>query len=271
MLEHHFINFHNSTIHYTKQGSQTPVLICFHGHGWNCYNFDYIMPELVQHFTVYSFDLFAHGESEWKEEEEFSQDHFKNIFEIFFKNHDIHQFSVMGYSLGGRWATSLMASYSNQTKAIYLVAADGLKRGTIIDILSRIKQTNKIINYFIKHPKLFLGGIKLGYLMGMIDREARDFYLGKNDTPEKRALILKRIKLCKNLLVPTPELIQKIKDNHISVHLFYGSSDFVMPVLLTNNLVKALGKDILHKIDDDHMLVIKNPFMEAVSGVLKTI
>ncbi|MCX6190227.1 MAG: alpha/beta hydrolase [Bacteroidetes bacterium] len=268
MIEHHFITYKNSRLHYKKEGDAQEVLLCFHGYGWNCYNFDYIMPALLTKYTVYSFDLFAHGESEWNENHELSLDDFKNIFNQFFQSNSTSTFSVLGYSLGGRWATTLLHQFDTRTKELYLIAADGLQELTIVDILSKLKQTNKIIGYFIEHPNLVFGGIKMGYYLGMIDKEAMTFYLEKNATKEKRALLMKRILLCKNLLMPKEELTLKIRRNNISLHLFYGTHDLIMPVMLTATLTKAFGEKVLHKIDDDHLLILKPKLLEAIMKVL---
>ncbi len=79
MLEHHNINYKQSVLHYTRQGAESKVLLCFHGYGWNCYNFDEAMPDLIKKYTVYSFDLFAHGESKWNENHEFTSGRKKEI------------------------------------------------------------------------------------------------------------------------------------------------------------------------------------------------
>ncbi len=269
MIVHHFINYKNSKLHFTRQGAENKILLCFHGYGWNCYNFDFIMPDLIRAYTVYSFDLFAHGESEWNEGREFSAEDFRNIFVHFFESENIHSFSAMGYSLGGRWATSIVNAFDNRVQNLFLVAADGLQKGTIIDILSKIKESNKIIEYIIHHPKIIHHGLKMGYFAGLINKESLNFYIGKNDTKEKRELIMKRIRLCKNLFISPKLLLQKIRNNNINVHLFYGTRDLVMPPLLTVRLTKNLGKAILHKIEDDHMLIIKPPFLSALKEVLE--
>jgi pimeloyl-ACP methyl ester carboxylesterase len=268
MPEHRFIHYQKSTVHYTKQGEAGRILLCFHGYGWNCYNFDTVMPDLVRHFTVYSFDLFAHGESEWKEDRELETDDLRNIFSRFLESENIERFSLMGYSMGGRWALSLLNLYPYRSEAIYLVAADGLMHGTVIDILSRIRQSNKIINYLIRHPKIIFNGIKMGHVAGFIDRETMNFYMEKNDTREKREQVMRRIVLCKNLFVPGKVLLDKIWSHHIHLHLFYGAHDYIMPPILTSRFTKALGKHILHTLDDDHLLIIKPPFRDALCSVL---
>ena len=266
---HYFIHYKKSKLHFTKQGTAEKILLCFHGYGWNCYNFDFILPDLLRYYTVYSFDLFAHGESEWNEEHELSSSEFNNMFHQFIESENIQRFSLMGYSLGGRWATSLLNAFEKRTDALYLVAGDGLQHGTVIDIFSRVKQTNKLFRFLVHQPWVVLGGIKLGCYNGIINKEAMNFYLEKNDSKEKREQILKRLRLSKNLFVPRKTLIEKIRSNKIAVHLFYGLRDFVMPPVLTTTLTKHFGKSILHKIDDDHMLIIKPKFAEAMKKVLE--
>ncbi|HEY5824200.1 MAG TPA: hypothetical protein VIT44_07545, partial [Cyclobacteriaceae bacterium] len=62
--------FKNATLHYIKSGSGPKSLLLFHGFGQDHRSFDDLTIVLAGEYTLYSFDLFFHGESSWRNDEE---------------------------------------------------------------------------------------------------------------------------------------------------------------------------------------------------------
>ena len=113
-------------LHYEKFGTGPKTLIAFHGFGQDANIFKAYTPQLNA-YTVYSFDLFFHGQSIWNAKHRLTHHLWAALFKEFLKYQNIAGFDVIAYSLGGRFALSLFRAYPNQISSLTLIAPDGLR------------------------------------------------------------------------------------------------------------------------------------------------
>jgi pimeloyl-ACP methyl ester carboxylesterase len=123
-----FLNFHNSTLHFTILGNGPEHLLMFHGFGQDNNSFDSLSKLLSPLYTVYVFDLYFHGQSVWGDDEKaLEKKRWKEIIQHFLLENKIENFCVAGYSLGGKFALATLEAFPEKTRAIILLAPDGIK------------------------------------------------------------------------------------------------------------------------------------------------
>lgn len=105
-------------LHYSKNGNRP--LLMFHGYGQDA--------SVFKHIEGYSIELFFHGNSIWnKGEEPLEKSEWKDIIDEFLNKNNITTFSVLGFSMGGKFALATLEAFPGRVKEIILLAPDGVQ------------------------------------------------------------------------------------------------------------------------------------------------
>ncbi len=267
---HRYFTYKKSTLHYTRQGTGEKALFCFHGYGWNCYNFDFIMPLLVTRYTVFSFDLFFHGESEWNEPSEPTKEDLKNIFCGIMEAEKVVRFSLMGYSMGGRWSTTLLLLFPDKTESMFLIAADGLWRHPLFRNLTSLRPDNPLVRFIISRSTWLFVLMRWMRKAGWVDSVSYNFFFDKVNSKDKRSLLIQRWRNQKYMTVDPAEIVELIHTFHIPVHLFYGLHDHLIPIKEAHRFEQLASREMVYEINEGHMLIISAAFYNTLEKVLNT-
>ncbi|MCB0476767.1 MAG: alpha/beta hydrolase [Crocinitomicaceae bacterium] len=103
---------------------------------------------------VVSFNIFFHGQSELKEDH-LDHHNLKAIFDLVIENESINHFSVIGYSLGGKFALNLVNYYPEKIDQVILIAAEGIKAHNFYNLTCRIWLLRRLYKTSIEHPNWF--------------------------------------------------------------------------------------------------------------------
>ncbi len=90
---------------------------------------DFCPLPLDQDFTLFAVDLPFHGATEWCEGLDFTPLQLMDILEQILAEHGCQQrmVSLLGYSMGGRIALSIMNQFGLRLGCVVLLAPDGLR------------------------------------------------------------------------------------------------------------------------------------------------
>jgi len=123
------IRFRSSEIGYAYNQGGDATLICFHGYGESKEAFYFLEPHLQGRYGMLCIDLPFHGATIWNEGTDFSVDNLLEIISMICARHfsSNESLCLLGYSMGGRIALSLLPALSQQAKKVVLIAPDGLK------------------------------------------------------------------------------------------------------------------------------------------------
>ena len=146
----HRFNFKHASLHYTKYGVGEKALFCFHGFGLTGEAFFELEEVLSKEYTIYNFDLFFHGKSEWHAGDKMLTPAFcKELFSSFLSEQKINQFSLLGYSIGARIVWTLVLEFKNQVKEIIVLAPDGITISNWFKIATRTLVNRKLFKYAV--------------------------------------------------------------------------------------------------------------------------
>jgi pimeloyl-ACP methyl ester carboxylesterase len=123
-----FITYGKTRLHYQKLGHGPRVLLAFHGFGQDSSFYLPVAEALKAEYTLYAFDLFFHGQS-WlaKQHAPLTKPFLTGLIAEFLKTEQIDRFSVAGFSMGGKFALTLLESFPDKIHSLFLVAPDGIK------------------------------------------------------------------------------------------------------------------------------------------------
>lgn len=128
-MPEHF-SLHNDpklTIHYLRWGNGPKVLLALHGYGLDgsCFlHLDFLHNE----YTVYSFHLPYHGGSTWEGKTPLSPALWYDYIREWKQAHKIERYDVLGFSMGGKFALSVVDFDAKNIDRLILIAPDGVKR-----------------------------------------------------------------------------------------------------------------------------------------------
>ena len=128
MVQESFIHYRKNVLHYVKAGNGKHPLLVFHGFGQDHTLYVPLLKSLSPRYTLYIIDLFFHGKSEWNEgERPLEKSTWASIIEVLLQEQGLTTFSILAYSLGGKFALATLEAFPDRIKDIFLIAPDGIK------------------------------------------------------------------------------------------------------------------------------------------------
>lgn len=116
-------------LQYFKYGKGEKNLVTLHGFGRDYFDFKFFS-SLSQHYTIYGINLLFHGKSNPISNPNkpyvLKKQEWKKFFEVFIAKENIHQFDLLSYSMGGKFAFCLLENFAKKTNKAMFLAPDGI-------------------------------------------------------------------------------------------------------------------------------------------------
>jgi pimeloyl-ACP methyl ester carboxylesterase len=144
-------------LNYKKYGTGPKYLLAFHGFGQTEAVFKMFETSLGLDYTILSFDLFFHGKSRWPVDElPVPTNSWMDLIEGILKLEQIDEFSVMGYSLGGKLALTTALLFPHQVQRIILAAPDGIYLNPWYKVATGTRVMRAVFHYLNDHSALLI-------------------------------------------------------------------------------------------------------------------
>ena len=191
MTSHYFSN-DLVVMHYYKFGRGSKNMFCFHGYGMHGRQFKMLEETMGGRYTFYGFDLFFHKETILRDQsvaavkKGISKSQLATLVKDFCETIGVDRFSIIAYSMGSHYATSLVEEIPEQIEELFIAAPSSLKPGKIITFLSANRMGNKVFERMALSAN---GMTRLLYLLKrikIIDQKAYDILFREISSPELR-------------------------------------------------------------------------------------
>ena len=221
-----YIDFRNSTIHYTRLGHGPEWLFCFHGYGEESGSFSLFEETLGNRFTLVAIDAPFHGKTDWKEGLLFEP---TELIEIINRIKPASEpMQLLGYSMGGRVALQLLQLIPEQIKQLVLVAPDGLHKNKWQWLATRTSMGNRLFSYIMQKPFGLIRLLDLAAIWGLYNKNLLKFVHYYLDDADQRQILYRRWTTMRKFR-PDKALLKKIiVKNRIPVKLLFGKYDRVI-------------------------------------------
>ena len=231
-------SYENATLHFLKAGTGAKALLLFHGFGQDGSVFRDLAEKYNQEYTIYSFDLFFHGKSTWGYgEQPLEKEFWISCIASFLSDHYIDRFTVVGFSLGARFALTLAEGFTTQIDHLYLLAPDGIRTSLWYRLATYPILIRKFFKSMIIHPNRFFSIAKTMEKLKLMDKGIIRFAESQMNTEEKRSRVYYSWVVFRHLPVSFPSLMRKLNNHDLPVTLILGEYD---KVITTNNLTRFL-------------------------------
>jgi len=208
-------------------GNGNKNLVAFHGYGQNGEIFR--ESDRKREFTVYAFDLFYHGGSCAPiPDQGLSHELFRKMFSQFLEETGIKEFTLLGFSMGGKYALSLLIPFANYIQDIHLIAPDGIRVNFWYWLATGSCLTRRLFKYVVNHPKPVFYLIHFLNHIGLLNKMVAKFAINQMDTFDKRNKVYNSWVYLRKLFVDMKQAAGVLYSYNISITVVTGRYDRVI-------------------------------------------
>jgi len=258
MVQESFIHHHKNLLHYVKAGNGKQPLLVFHGFGQDHTLYVPLLKTLSPKYTLYIIDLFFHGKSEWREgETPLQKSTWKDILEVLFREQHISNFSILAYSLGGKFALATIEAYPNQIRDIFLLAPDGIKTSLWYSLATYPPILRRFFKSMIfRHERFLMVARQLGELK-LADAGLIRFADFQMNTEAKRKRVYYSWVVFRRLTFDMKKIGDLINKNNIRLTMIVGKYDKVIRPENMRRLLKHVRHHRMEILESGHTGLIQ--------------
>lgn len=251
--------FRSLDLAYRTFGSGALPLIAFHGFGRTGQDFSVFEQALGDRFTIHAFDLPFHGESpasSERAEKPFTPAELRDYFIAFAEHIGAEKVTLLGFSLGGRVALSLLETMPERISRAILIAPDGLKPRPWYRALASSPWGRARYRSFIARPQRVHGIAHALKRTGLLRDKMHRFIIGQTDTRPKRELLHDVWLSYRQLEVDLFDVVANLREHAIRLDMIFGEFDSVIRSRLGHKLAAYAPEVIkVHEVPLGHQLL----------------
>lgn len=253
MIQESFIHFGRSIVHYVKAGNGNHPLLVFHGFGQDHTLYVPLLKSLSKKYTLYIIDLFFHGKSEWNEgERPLEKSTWNNILQVLFREQHIDSFSILAYSLGGKFALATVEGFPGQVRDVFLLAPDGIKTSFWYSLATYPKALRTFFrSLIVKHERFLMIANKLARY-NIVDKGLLRFADYQMNSEAKRKRVYYSWVVFRHLKFDLKEVGDLINRNNIQLTMIVGKYDKIIRPENMRRLLKHVRDYKLQILESGH-------------------
>ena len=245
-------------MHYMRYGRGSRVLLAFHGFGQNQSYFVPLAERLGHEYTVYAFDLFYHGKSYWyKNGQALTKDFWQMLILEVLTRHQIQRFSLMGFSMGGKFVLATLAAFAEKVEEVIFIAPDGIKTSTWYSLATYPGVLRNVFRSFIVRPQGFQRLVNVMHKYGIVDKGILKFANTQMRTTRQRRRVYYSWTVFKPLKFPMKRIAHLLNAYQIPVQMYLGKYDKIMTEENMRHLLDRLDQQELHVLETGHNHLIE--------------
>ena len=210
-------------------GSGPAVLVALHGFGQDSAVYKPFQSQPDSQFTVYAIDLFLHGNSQFTGNHLLTKTDWQQLIGAFLASQKINRFSLMGFSLGGRFALTTLEAFANRVDQLWLIAPDGITRSFWYRLATSTPAGRWLFRYALRHLSVLTGPGHALVRVGLLNRTAMRFAELSLATPQQRQLVYDAWTQFRLIRPDLGSVTDRLNTHSIRVRFFTGAFDRIVP------------------------------------------
>lgn len=204
-------------------------LLCFPGFGQSAEDFQKLS-RAYPNYKIVAVNLFFHGESYLRPKHVLENLQLRQFLTPIIEEEFDNKFSVIGYSMGGRFALATLNLFPENINQIYLLAPDGLVEGNWYKIATRTQWQRKTFKKALaSYPKLLSMAMLLSN-MGALNKGLLKFAQIHLKDRENRDRVYNTWTCFRNLKLSPGQFHYLLNRYGIKATLVLGQYDSVIPI-----------------------------------------
>jgi len=260
--------YNHSKLHYYTFGTGAHPLVAIHGFGQNGLMFSPVKNSLGKRFTIFSFDFAYHGKTEWNEKHALTKSEFIRLLEEFMRQHHFKKISLLGFSMGGRVALSLIPDFAEKLEDVILIAPDGIEERIYYRSFMSGKTGEAAFRKILSYPKLLITAADAFTKLGLTKKYVAD-YMRNYWADERKREKLFNVWLSMRTYLANLDKIRFAAEKHsLRIFLLWGNHDKIIPAELAHRFKKRVPRCKLLMVDGGHFIV-NEKLNEVLDEMLK--
>lgn len=175
-------------------------------------------------------DFPFHGKTIWNEGLNFTPADLLAIINLILNQFLLTEKKIylIGFSMGGRAALTLMQHIPEKIEKLLLLAPDGLRLNFWYWLATQNKAGNKLFRYIMRRPALMFTILKAANKMRLVNQSIYKFISYYIYDAQVRNDLYKRWTTMRSFRPEIEKLKSIIKENKISVRMLYGEHDRII-------------------------------------------
>jgi len=253
-MESLLLPYKHSFIHYLKFGQGIKFLFCFHGYGEDAQSFTFLRSVLGNDYTLIAIDFPFHGKTKWNEGFEFTPDDLQEIINGIVPL-ELQTISMLGYSMGGRIALTMLQQFPSKTDSVVLIAPDGLHKNFWYWFSTQTSMGNKLFDYTMKKPWWFFSGMTFLTKFRLLNKSIFKFAHTYLDDDRERMMLYKRWTTMRKFVPQSAIITAALRKYKIPLKMLFGSYDRIILAERSTSLDKTNDTITVKKIKAGHQLL----------------
>ncbi len=235
-----YFQFATHRLAYRVLGNGPLVMLAFHGFGQDSGVFMPLQSTVGHRYTIYAIDLFFHGESLYTGDGILTKSDWLRLVDAFLREQFINRFSLLGFSLGGRFALIIAEHYTLRLDQFTLIAPDGITRSFWYALATGSGPGRWLLKQVLNHLTIIS---QLGYTLtkiGLLHRTRIRFAEVSLATPEQRQQVFQSWTRFRLISPNLSALVVSLNRSTVRVRFFTGYFDQIVPGRYIRPLTKRL-------------------------------
>lgn len=271
----HIFRLNEYQYEYFVNGSSDKVLVAFNGFGKGAEEV-FFFNEAFKKYKIISINLLYHGNSfpVSIKEEAINDEHLRCLMLRIADKEKFKEFSLFGYSLGGKIALKIGELFPQQIDKIILLAPDGIKLNTWYNLATKNILCKAIFRLIIKKPAILFFTSNLLVKLGIIKKNTDKFIRLQMNSLQKRKMVYHVWMVYPNIIPNLSQIKNFIQQYGINCLLIYGKYDPIIPAKFAYRFTKncekfvslkvlELGHDLFHEKTKKHLTLFLEQKKEA--------
>ncbi|TXK51582.1 alpha/beta hydrolase [Pontibacter qinzhouensis] len=248
-----FLEHQHSRLHYRVLGRGSKAMLAFHGYGQTSAYFLPMEQALGEEYTIFAFDLFFHGKSSLrKSNSPLTKEHLHELVGRLLEQEGINRFSLMGYSMGGKFALALVEQMSEKLNELHLIAPDGIQTSFWYNMATYPGWMQQLFKRTVLKPAPFFRFLKVMHRLKLVSKGLLRFARHQMDTRQRRLRVYRSWIGFKYLRFDNKAIIEKLNQQQVPVTVYLGQFDKVIAPKRFEAFVQALDKGKLKVLQTGH-------------------
>jgi pimeloyl-ACP methyl ester carboxylesterase len=276
-----FVFLGSSRISYSWWGTGKKLLLCLHGYGESATSFALLEQALGKEFTILAPDLPFHGGTQWKDGLYFDPAKFPALMEEIIDRLPFtpaidgspaprfDRWWVMGYSMGGRVALSLLEYVPEKIAKLILLAPDGFKMNGWYWLATQSRPGNLAFRRIMHRPHSLFRMLRIAGKLKLLNPGIHKFMFRYIEDPQVREELYDRWTVMRGFKPDIRSIRSIIRERQIPVNLLYGRHDHIIRSATGERFRKGIEPWCRIDVLDAGHALLQPKFLDTIIALLK--
>lgn len=259
-------HYKEAVLHYAVYPGGKDTLLAFHGFGQSYSYFAPLSHVLASEYTMYSIDLFYHGQSLWPDSNKpITKAFWKELMAAFLREQQIEKFSLAGFSLGGKFVLATFEAFPASTDCILFIAPDGIRTSFWYNLATYPSWARNYFKKIVDKPESFFRLLRIFKKLQVVDEGIIRFAHYQMSGRHQREKVYNTWVMSRELKFDMPKIARLINDHQVKISMYLGRYDKIMTQRGMKRLLRHIHKYDLQVLETGH-----NRLIDKVAHFLKS-